>query len=130
MILHAKQRWPDAVTPNLWPFAVRMANELLVAAPRLDNNHVSPLELFVQTTERSPRAKHSHTFGSLVYVLDARAQQGRQILKWEHKTHIGVYLGTAMRHSRKVSLIRSLKTGHVSPQFYNCRELSILAYYY
>jgi hypothetical protein len=28
MILHAQQRWPSAITANLWPYAIRMANDV------------------------------------------------------------------------------------------------------
>jgi hypothetical protein len=30
MIFHARQRWPTAVSANLWPYAMRMANEQLL----------------------------------------------------------------------------------------------------
>jgi hypothetical protein len=35
MMLHAKQRWPSAVTTHLWPYALRMANDIANSAPSL-----------------------------------------------------------------------------------------------
>jgi hypothetical protein len=72
MILHAQQRWSDAINAYLWPFAMKMANDLSNRAPGIHTG-VSPLELFSQV-EMSPRVKHSHTFGAPVYVLDNTLQ--------------------------------------------------------
>ncbi|CAB9526635.1 Retrotransposon protein [Seminavis robusta] len=118
MILHAKQRWPNAVTANLWPFAIRYANDMANSTPILKKgDHATPLELF-SGVDVEPKVKNTHTFGSPVYVLDARIQQGQRLSKWEHKARIGMYLGISPRHSRKVALILSLQTGLVSPQFH------------
>ena len=115
MLLHAKQRWPSAITANLWPYAVRMAGDVSNMSP--DDNGLSPMDMFTQLT-LSPRVKHSHTFGSPVYVLDSRLQSGRSLPKWRTKARIGIYLGTSPRHSRKVALVLNMMTGHVSPQFH------------
>lgn len=117
MMLHAQLRWPQAITNNLWPFAIRMANEVSNFAPILGNETVSPMEMFTQV-EISPRVKHSHTFGSPVYVLDQKLQKGARVPKWSSRARVGIYLGSSPRHSRKVALILSLQTGHVSPQFH------------
>ena len=83
MLLHAQQRWPSAVTANLWPYAIRMANDVSNSSPGIKQGQegVSPIELFSQVAV-SPRLKHSHTFGSPVYVLDNRLQtEGKSIPK-------------------------------------------------
>lgn len=117
MLLHAVHRWPDAITANLWPYAIRMASETINIAPKAKTN-ISPLELFSQS-DVAPRVKHSHTFGAPVYVLDQRLQQaGGKIHKWSEKSRMGIYLGSSPRHSRKVALVLNLQTGHVSPQFH------------
>jgi len=118
MILHAARRWPEAVTANLWPFAIRYANDIANVAPSLNHDNVSPIELFSQV-EVAPKLKHAHTFGSPVYVLDSALQSGKGIFpKWKHRARIGAYLGVSPRHSRQVALVLSLETGHVSPQFH------------
>jgi hypothetical protein len=118
MILHARQRWPMAITVNLWPYALRMANEVSNVSPILDGkDHISPIELFSQV-QIKPEVKFTHTFGSPVYILDAKLQAGKPKPKWERHSHVGIYLGPSPRHSRKVALVLNLSTGHVSPQFH------------
>ena len=116
-LLHAKQRWPEAITANLWPYAMRMACEISNFAPGIKDS-VSPIELFSQV-DVAPKVKHSHTFGSPVYVLRTKLQTaGKSVPKWEEKARIGIFLGFSPRHSRKVALVLSLETGHLSPQFH------------
>jgi hypothetical protein len=116
-LLHAKQRWPSAVTMALWPYAIRVANNVSNYSPGIKNG-ISPIESFTQVAV-APRVKHSHTFGSPVYVLRSQLQQaGKTVPKWEEKARIGLLLGFSPRHSRKVALVLNLQTGHVSPQFH------------
>jgi Reverse transcriptase (RNA-dependent DNA polymerase) len=96
---------------------MKMANEIANSAPS-DPEGVSPLELFSQTTV-APKVRHSHTFGSPIFVLDTRLHEaGQSIGKWAQRLRVGIYLGTSPRHSRKIALVLSLQTGHVSPQFH------------
>ena len=37
MMIHANRRWPEAISPNLWPYAVRMANEVINITPSLQD---------------------------------------------------------------------------------------------
>ena len=118
MLLHAKQRWSTAITPNLWPFALRMANEVSNYSPVLKGGeHVSPIELFAQVDIR-PQVKLNHTFGLPVYILNSCLQEGKRVSEWNNRARVGVYLGTSPRHSKKVALVLNLSTGHVSPQFH------------
>ena len=117
MMLHAKQRWPAAIATSLWPYAIRMANEMANYTPTKTCKSSAPIEIFSQV-DIAPRVKHTHTFGSPVYVLDSQAQSGQKLPKWQNRARVGVYLGTSPRHSRKIALVLSLATGHVSPQFH------------
>jgi len=56
MLVHAKQRWPTAITANLWPHAIRMANAVTNRAPKLKESTVSPIDV-------EPVVKHSHAVG-------------------------------------------------------------------
>jgi hypothetical protein len=116
MLLHAKQRWPKAITANLWPHAMRMANDVSNVAPGI-TDAISPIEKFSQAAA-APKVKHCHTFASPACALDAKLQSGKTISKWKHKARIGIYVGASPRHSRKVALVLSLTAGHVSPQFH------------
>ena len=61
MLLFAVHKWPKMLSMALWPYALRMANEVRNATP-LDNQNKTPQELFTQV-EIAPKLKHFHTFG-------------------------------------------------------------------
>ena len=47
MLIHANHRWPQAITANLWPYAIRAANDCLNATPCARHKFkVSPLQVF------------------------------------------------------------------------------------
>jgi hypothetical protein len=98
MLLHARRQWPIAVTANLWPYVVRMANDVHNFMPSIKEG-VSPIEHFSQV-QVSPRVWHSHTFGCLVYMLDGHLQAGKMIPKWDDRARIGLFLGWSPCHSR------------------------------
>ena len=81
--------------------------ERMMNAPYLDS--VEP---------RVPAIKNQHHFGCPVYVLQQEIQNGRKARKWQDRTRIGINLGYSSRHAHSVSLVLSLQTGLVSPQFH------------
>ena len=116
VLLFAQNRWPEAVAVNLWPYALRSANDSINHAPRLADN-IIPMEAFTGTD--SPlRIREQHTFGCPVYALNSKLQGGKSIPKWHERARVGIYLGLSPQHSRSVALVLSLKTGLVSPQFH------------
>jgi len=120
MLIHANKRWPDAVTTNLWPYAIRMANDSINATPwPSDPQKRSPIELFT-ATRVADNPKHWHHFGCPVYVLDDEVQQNRRPKggKWAERARIGLYLGRSPQHSRNVALVLNIQTARVSPQFH------------
>ena len=118
MLIHAQHRWPKAIDAHLWPYALRMANEVHNSTPTIGReDHKSPFELFA-TSEVTPNLNHFQPFGCPVFVLDNKMQSGQKLPKWEVRTRMGVYLGMSMQHARSVALVLNLKTGHVSPQFH------------
>ena len=50
MLIHANHRWTDAITANLWPYAVRTASDMLNNTPcaRHGHNH-TPMQIFTKT---------------------------------------------------------------------------------
>jgi hypothetical protein len=115
-LLHAKSRWPSAVELNLWPYALRNANELRNTLPDKEDGS-SPIERFCQTNV-SPKIKHNHTFGCPVYALHNRLQAGGREPKWNPRARLGINLGPSPRHASSVSLVLNLQTGLVSPQYH------------
>jgi GAG-pre-integrase domain len=112
-ILHAQNLWPDAITTNLWPYAVRKAANDLNYVKGQSATH-SPMERFANVAVNF-RARDVHTFGCPMYVL-----QGTGVLraKWATRARLAVYLGPSMNHARSIGLALSLQTGLVSPVFH------------
>ena len=50
MLIHAQRRWPSTVTTNLWPYAVRYANDMFNEAPMKKHKEKTPMELFTGST--------------------------------------------------------------------------------
>jgi hypothetical protein len=118
MMNHANARWKDSITPNLWPYAVRNANEANNHTPSFqDPKRRTPIDLFAGT-KVSTNPKHWKPFESPVYVSENELQGRRPFHKWRRRSKPGVYLGKSPKHGRNVSLVLSRETGLVSPQFH------------
>ena len=116
MIIHAHRHWPTAITPHLWPYAVRHANDMLNhTLPK--GNSLTPAEIF-SGTRVTANPRHWHTWGCPVYVLDNALQAGQKINKWNSRARVAVYLGQSPNHARSIGLALNLTTGNVSPQFH------------
>jgi hypothetical protein len=115
-MLHAKQRWPSAISTNLWPYALRLANDVHQATPQKGTG-ISPLERFTGA-EVKPNVGDYHHFGAPVYCLDSDLASGKSIEKWMPRARLGIYLGLSPRHARSVALVLNPTTGFVSPQFH------------
>jgi hypothetical protein len=68
--------------------------------------------------EVAPNLKSNHTFGCPVYALNNKLASEKTIPKWDSRARVGLYIGPAPRCARNVSLVLSLDTGLVSPQFH------------
>ena len=116
MLLHAQRMWEDAITINLWPYALQMANDIHNSTPHISKDQ-SPLEQFTNVAVQ-PMMRNFHHFGCPVYVLNNQLQAGQKGCKWEEHAQVGVYLGHSPQHACSIVLILSLKMGLVSPQFH------------
>ena len=97
MLIHAKKRWPEVITANLWPYAIRQSNDILIESPRLNvkdpkRRGRSPLEIFSQVPVTVDPAKW-HPFGCPAYVLDNSQQATGRGNKWSEHARIGMYIG-------------------------------------
>ena len=119
MMIHAKRRWPSEITVNLWPYALRMANDAYNATPKMnDKKQRSPEQLF-NKTDVATNPKHWLHFGCPVYKLQDALQGGSGIFgKWKERSSVGIYLGRSPQHNRQVALVLNIHTGLVSPQFH------------
>jgi hypothetical protein len=76
-----------------------------------------PFERF-SGVEVAPKLNSNHIFGCPVYALNSKLAYGKTLPKWNHRARVGLYIDPSPRHARKVSLVLSLDTGLVSPQFH------------
>ena len=118
MLVHGNRRWREAITIQLWPYALRMANSMLNETPNMqDPERRSPEQIFTKSNIQI-NPKHWHTIGCPVYVLDSALQTGKPYHKWSERSRIGIYIGRSPHHARNVALVLDRDTGLVSPQFH------------
>ena len=94
-------------------YAVWLWNRL----PTIDSGY-SPEELFSRSQSTHVSLNRARVWGSPLYVLDPRLQDGKEIPKWEKRSTAGMFMGFSPFHSSTVSLALNLTTGNVSPQFH------------
>ena len=116
MLAHAKHRWPAAITPHLWPYALRNASDMHNIVP-IASTGKTPAATFAASNVR-PNMHHYQTFGCPAYVLDNTLQSGGSTPKWADRARVGIYLGQSRTHASSVGLILNTQTGLVSPQFH------------
>jgi hypothetical protein len=116
MLLHATRRWPDAISANLWPYALRMANDIYNSTSSISTKQV-PVNMF-SDSNIATKPKHWYPFGCPVYILDSQIQEGKRISKWATRARVGIYMGQSAQHARTIALVRSLSTGLGLPQFH------------
>ena len=118
MLIHANKLWPEAISANLWPYALRMANDYINETPNMqDTSRRSSLQLFSNSNIQS-NMKHAKTFGCPCYVLDNTLQSGSIFHKWNQRARVGIYIGRSPQHAKNVSLVLDRNSGLVSPQFH------------
>ena len=118
MMIHANHHWPKTVTTNLWPYALRMANEIYNNTPSLQNDSYNTPMQSVSSSDVEINQKHYKTFGCPVFVLKRKLQEGKPYPKWDERARIGVYLGPSPHHNKNVALVLDRDSGLVSPQFH------------
>ena len=117
-LAHASYRWPEAVSANLWPYAMRIANDEWNQAPNpREKTNRSPAQLF-HRTDVQRNSRHSVPFGSPTYVLRDELQQRVPFHKWKDRARLGMYLGRSPLHPNNISLVMDIEKGYVSPQFH------------
>lgn len=115
-MLHAKLRWPKAVTAKLWPMVLKHTEHIVNHLPTANNT--CPMDLVLKTTVPRDHLRNLHVWGAPSYVLHPKLQDGGKIPKWDPRSRRGLHLGWSPLHASNVPLILNLTTGHVSPQFH------------
>jgi hypothetical protein len=115
-LLRAKARWPSTVTTNLWTYTLRNTQHMRNYLP--DSKDGTCASERFSGVEVAPNLKSNHTFSCPVYALNSKLASRKTIPKWNSRARVGLYIGPPPRHAIKVSLVLSLDTGQVSPQFH------------
>ena len=120
LLLHAMLRWPDVMTPDLWPMAIQHAELLCNHVPKQSHGY-SPLQLF----SRSIGHARDNTFletipvwGCPAYVLMPTLQDGKKLPKWQPRSRRGQFVGLSPFHASNVALVRNLHSGSIGPQYH------------
>jgi hypothetical protein len=80
---------------------------------------LAPIELF--TGVKFPNYRHlqrAHVWGSPVYVLDPKLQDGKKLPKWTPRARRTLYVGVSPDHSSTVGRVLNLQTGYASSQYH------------
>jgi len=116
ILLHAMVKWPSCITEDFRTFALRHA--VMVHSSSLKLGHgKSPFELFMG--EQPPWSLNNFgVFGSPVFVLQRKLQDGDSFSKWWARCWQGTYIGHSTCHASNVPLIYNPQTTHITPQFH------------
>lgn len=115
-MLHAKLRWPKAISSDLWPQAVDYVVQNHNIGPR--ENNTSPADMLFRTTTDRKVFADMHVWGSPVYILNPKMQDGNKIPKFDPRSRRGVFLGLSKRHASTVPVVLNLETNRISAQFH------------
>ncbi|KAI2490691.1 hypothetical protein MHU86_23875 [Fragilaria crotonensis] len=120
MLTHANARWSDTITANLWPYAIRNANDAVNHTPSMqDAARRSPIEIFSNSRWRPIPNIGSHSgarpmcsqTNSRATDLSTNGRNGRS----------RSLPGRSPQHGRNVALVMDRDTALVSPQFHVAR---------
>ena len=119
MILHAQQKFPEAITAKFWPYALRHANNYYYSAPLLAHlQWFSPLQIFIGTKVQD-NPKHCHPICFPTYVLNEALRSSQKIHhKWKTRSKVGVYLGRPPVDNHDAALVINCDSGLVIPQLH------------
>lgn len=119
-LLHAKARWPWAISMSLWPYAGSNAADCINDVPATVKQLLR-IKSFTNIRVR-PNLKEHHHIGTPVYVLDDDLQSGKKISKWKDRARIGIYLGKSPRHARTVALMLNPPITKMVLPMYQCQQ--------
>jgi hypothetical protein len=117
ILLHAIHRWPNAVSEELWPFALKLAIDIHNSTP--GESGLSPDEIFSCHKSTRNHCRDFHPSGCPFFVLEASLQDGHRIPKWKPRSSMAIYLGNSPDHATTVTLVLNPSTGLVSPHYHS-----------
>jgi hypothetical protein len=96
--------------------AVQYATHIYNNTP--GDNGVCPADIFTGITVPRHRLRDVHVWGSPVYVLDPKLQQGQKLPRWQPRSRHGMFLGLSQIHSSEVTQVLIFSTGRITTQYH------------
>ena len=93
MLIHAIQRWLNAINVHLWPFALRTANEYINTLLK-DIEGSTNIELF-SGIQILTKFRNFYIWGCPIYSLHHKLQSnsGSGLPKWNPRAKLGIHVG-------------------------------------
>lgn len=118
MMMDGNHKWLISILTSLWPYPLRMANEVYNNDPSAQHNNAKSPSQVASGSEVVINQMHYKTFGCPVFVLNQKMQQGKPFDKWLKRSTVGIYLGPPFHHNRNIPFVLDRDTGLVSHQFH------------
>ena len=71
MMIHAKLKWNSAINHNLWPYAMRYANQIINDTPMKSKSYKLPIAIMSDSTI-NPNREHYFPFGAPAFVYTGK----------------------------------------------------------
>ena len=108
MMIHAKLHWPSAITHNLWPYAIRYANQILNETPMKNKDQRLPISIISDTNVNPNQSSFRFSYFCLHRKGSTRQEMGTTIF-------VGNLFG---------SFSQSFTTSSTHPQLHNRQSIS------
>ena len=79
---------------------------------------MSPFEIFCLTKSNHDDLCAARIWGCPVHMLEPTLQDGKKLPQWQPRSKLGQFVGRSRTHTTSVRLIKNIKAGGMSSQFY------------
>ena len=101
----------------LWPFTMDYTTWVRNKLPSISSGYY-PEELFLRTKFSHVDSNRAQRYGSPLFILHLKLQNGGRILKWKKCSEVGYFIGFSPRHFSTVSLSLNTTTCSATPRFH------------
>ena len=116
-MLHSTFHWQARASVQLWAIVVDYTIWIFNQLPQMDAI-VCPNKIWSQTCVAQEDFHRAHAFRCPVYILHPKLQDGKNIPRWDSWARLGMFVGFLTVHSPLISLVLTLCTRKISPQYH------------